>query len=80
MVIYVLTSEYNDYDQHGEYFEKAFRDIPTIEEMHSAGFRLTDKEYQWMLEKLSELGYADFHNPESLRWAYKWPVVTRHEI
>lgn len=29
--VWVLTSSYNDYDQHGEYFEAVFKDKPTRE-------------------------------------------------
>lgn len=29
MKIWVLTSEYNEYDQHGEYFIAAYKDKPT---------------------------------------------------
>lgn len=32
-VIWVLTSEYNDYDQHGEYFEAVFVGKPTSEQI-----------------------------------------------
>ena len=28
MKVWILTSEYNDYDQHGEYFIKAYMDKP----------------------------------------------------
>lgn len=31
--IWVLTSEYNDYDQHGEYFEDLFVGKPTLEQI-----------------------------------------------
>lgn len=29
--VWVLTSEHNDYDQHGEYFEAVFHKEPTLE-------------------------------------------------
>lgn len=29
MNVWILTSEYNDYDQHGEYFEAVFAEKPT---------------------------------------------------
>lgn len=30
---YVLTEEYNDYDQHGEYFVAVFKTLPTKEQI-----------------------------------------------
>ena len=35
MIIYILTSMYNDYDQHGEYFIKAFKEKPAIDELRN---------------------------------------------
>lgn len=35
--VWILTSEYNDYDQHGEYFEAVFFDKPTAEELEKYG-------------------------------------------
>lgn len=29
--VWVLTNEYNDYDQHGEYFQAVFSEEPTLE-------------------------------------------------
>ena len=31
--VWVLTSEYNDYDQHGEYFVEVFRGKPTEDQI-----------------------------------------------
>lgn len=31
--VWILTSEVNDYNQHGEYFEKMFFEEPTIKEL-----------------------------------------------
>ena len=31
--VWILTEEYNDYDQHGEYYIAAFRDVPTVEQL-----------------------------------------------
>lgn len=31
MKIWILTSEYNDYDQHGEYFINAYKEKPTLD-------------------------------------------------
>jgi len=37
MSIWVLTEEYNDYDQHGEYFVHAWDHRPTREELLAKG-------------------------------------------
>lgn len=34
--VWILTSEYNDYDQHGEYFEAVFETKPTKEQLAEA--------------------------------------------
>lgn len=36
--MYVLTSEVNDYNQHGEYFETVFKDKPTLQELSQLMF------------------------------------------
>jgi len=33
MKVWILTSEYNDYDQHGEYFEAVFAQKPTLQQI-----------------------------------------------
>lgn len=35
--VWVLTSEVNDYDQYGEYFEAVFKDKPTLEQLKVLG-------------------------------------------
>ena len=59
MKVWVLTDEYNDYDQHGEYFIAVFINKPTHEQLTAHGvdkFKLhhvlngggrTNNEYQW---------------------------------
>jgi hypothetical protein len=37
MKIWILTQEYNDYDQYGEYFIKAFLTKPTHQELTELG-------------------------------------------
>ena len=37
MTIWLLTTEYNDYDQHGEYFVSAWGHRPTFVELGVAG-------------------------------------------
>ena len=39
---WVLTSEHNDYDQHGDYFEAVFESMPSIEDL-AKWFGLDDK-------------------------------------
>lgn len=49
MSIWVLTSEYNNYDQYGEYFEDAWDHKPTEEELQAT---LKDTNYKgWMAPK-----------------------------
>ena len=36
MKVWILTEEYNDYDQHGEYFLKVFKDKPTHQNLATA--------------------------------------------
>jgi len=31
--VYILTCQFNEYNQHGEYFVAAFQNLPTIEEL-----------------------------------------------
>lgn len=35
--VWILTSEVNDYDQYGEYFEAVFKEKPTLEQLMSKG-------------------------------------------
>ncbi len=35
--VWILTEEYNDYDQHGEYFVEAFEAKPTTQQLIDAG-------------------------------------------
>ena len=66
--IWVLTSEYNDYDQHGEYFIAAFYGKPSaadlmkeaevsdkLAEHIAAGGGRIDAEYQWFYLRKYEL-------------------------
>lgn len=41
-MIWVLTKEYNDYDQHGEYFVQAWTHKPTNQELWDQGVAQTD--------------------------------------
>lgn len=47
--VWALTSEYNDYDQHGAYFEAVFSKKPTVEEL--VEFFTTDDKYKWHVSK-----------------------------
>ncbi len=55
MTVWILTSSYNDYDQHGEYFVEAFDHKPSIEEL-SCFTGLDPEFYMPTLEKLLEGG------------------------
>ena len=33
MSLFILTEEYNEYDQHGSYYLRAWRDKPTVEQL-----------------------------------------------
>lgn len=51
--VWVLTSEYNDYDQYGEYFEAAFRTSPTLQQLSQIFYetdidQLTDDELMFL--------------------------------
>lgn len=61
MKVWILTSKYNDYEQHGEYFEAVFAQKPTVEKIKEiCGYNSDDSalhilkgggrieyEYQW---------------------------------
>ena len=51
--VYVLTEEINDYNQHGEYFLGAFKNVPTFKEVNNcdAYFGKIDKEQYKLLIK-----------------------------
>jgi hypothetical protein len=61
MTIWVLTEEYNDYDQHGAYYVKAWDHKPDVKELIATGVSEGDiehvlkgggrvrYEYQWYL-------------------------------
>lgn len=52
--VYVLTAEYNDYDQHGEYFEEVWAKKPTVEELAKA--RVPPEECEHVLAGGGRLG------------------------
>lgn len=61
--VWILTEEYNDYNQHGEYFICWFPRFPSLEELKSAvekntGEHLTDKEAQNILDDKGRVGLA----------------------
>ena len=35
--VWILTTEHNDYDQHGEYFVEVFKECPTLDQLRFAG-------------------------------------------
>jgi len=42
MKVWVLTEEYNDYDQYGEYFINVFANKPTCDQLNDAGVSLPE--------------------------------------
>ena len=53
--IWILTEEYNEYDQHGGYFLAAFTREPTEEDLKSFGhdhFNRVNDEYCWVNKEL----------------------------
>jgi len=56
MKVWVLLREENDYNQHSEYFEKVFRNKPTIEELARLKLRLSIQE----LTDLHEFGSSAY--------------------
>ena len=43
--IWLLTEEYNQYDQYGEYFLSAFKDKPTQEQLEQCGIQKNEIEH-----------------------------------
>jgi len=49
--VWVLTEEYNDYDQHGEYYLAVFKREPMEEDLRQFGyshFGRKNSEYSWV--------------------------------
>ena len=55
--VWVLTSEYNDYDQHGEYFEAVFKNKPTAQQLIGQG--VAESEAEWVLQGGGRREYED---------------------
>lgn len=85
--VWVLTSSYNDYDQHGEYFEAVFKDKPTRESiMEACGVPEEDAdhillgggrkggEYVWFNLRQEALAarLAELEGQEPVAWVYDW--------
>lgn len=77
--IWVLLVEYNDYDQHGAYFEAAFEEKPTIEQIKA---RLQEENNandftSW----LNDVGEAHFFsNIDRKTNEYQWFFLEEHGI
>lgn len=56
--VWLLTSEYNAYDQYGEYFEAIFKDIPTKEQLMKYGCN-SDEDVEHMLSGGGRKKYED---------------------
>ena len=76
--VYVLTEDINDYNQHGEYFLGAFKNIPTLEEVNACGAYF-GKIYKEQYEQLIEYGslqyqYQGYHESLYLREVELWNI------
>ena len=49
MKIWILTEEYNEYDQYGAYFTAAFKDKPTPEQL-KIHTECTEEYNSWLIE------------------------------
>lgn len=58
MSIWVLTKEYNDYNQYGEYYISAFKEKPSIE-MITNIVGCSDELAEWILSGGGREGYED---------------------
>lgn len=71
MKAWILTSEYNEYDQFGEYFIAWFKDKPTremlaecgvpldtVDHVHAGGGRSAHYEYRWWHLRQVDEGYV----------------------
>jgi hypothetical protein len=56
--IWVLTASYNDYDQHGEYYLKAWMGKPTAEDLIAAGVSPADTDH--VLAGGGRRGYEEY--------------------
>lgn len=72
MNVWILTSEYNEYDQHGEYFLAVFKSKPTIEQLATVLNIPIDEFTSATLTHILSGGgrrkhYDDYHNWYHLR-------------
>ena len=68
MKVYVLTEEYNQYDQYGEYFLKVFKDKPSeVELMKLLKINQTDATH--ILKGGGRIGVED-----------QWYILTEYDI
>jgi hypothetical protein len=74
--IWVLTKEVNDYNQHGEYYVKAWDHKPTEEELIQAGVPCSDYQKVNKVKNLLETGCSG--NTYSIR-EYEGFFLTREE-
>lgn len=66
MKVWVLTSCYNDYDQHGDYFEAVFKNKPSIEELSN---RL-ELDIEFHLPTLEKLMNGGGRTGTEYKWYY----------
>lgn len=53
--VWVLTTEYNDYDQHGAYFEAVWGTKPTLQQLSSYFAKTNEFHYRTPMEALAWL-------------------------
>lgn len=69
MKVWILTSEYNDYNQHGEYFIAAFQNKPTESQIFQtcseAGYYVNEDDVQHILNgggRRTDDKYNDYYS------------------
>lgn len=69
--VYILTKEYNEYDQYGEYFEDVFKDKPSPEQLSKSTNYASDSE---SIRKLLAVGTC------RLRGDHSWYNLRKEEL
>ena len=68
MIVYVLTEEYNAYDQYGEYFLNVFKEKPTVEQLME-------------LLKINKVGAEHIlKGGGRIKWEDQWYILTEYDI
>ena len=72
--VWVLKSEYNDYDQHGEYFIAVFRELPTLKQL--AKETETSLEYTLWVEDMEHIQRGGGRKNSE----YQWYILDKEEL